>query len=282
MDNMDSQKTIKFKQNKNKKKTNKQKKRAPKNKAVIISDLQETKVDALNTTTRLPALIMIDTSQSMKGCEDSIRDAVMSVYREINNNRVAKNATEIGVVTFSNIINVIVNLQEVYNQKNIEKKLKIDINSMTLMGLALQQGLAMLHDRHQEYIKNAIRCYAPVLFVISDGNSFCSDLTLQVAEENAMREAKDTIKDLVRKNELVVIFFEIGQDINHKNAIEITGCEDDRRVIHLSYSSDAARNEVISEVFRLTSSMMINLSDSSGNRMRIDNIIKEIKKKHGN
>ena len=279
---MDNENRTKSVENKNPKKKNRKKRKEPRNKAMVFKDVNQTKVDVMNTATRLPALIMIDTSHSMTGCEEIIKNSVMSVYNEINANGGAKNAVETGVITFSDIINVLVNIQEVYKQEDIESKLNITTSGMTLMGLALEKGLSIINERRQSYInsKGAIRCYAPVLFVISDGNSFCSDLTLQVAEENAMANATKTIKELVGKNELVVIFFEIGENTNHKNAVTITGCDDDKRVIHLMYTSEQERNKVISEVFHLTSSMMINLSGTSGNSRNIDNIIKEIKEKY--
>jgi len=196
----------------------------------------EAKVEIMNAEKRLPAVLLVDTSGSMRSYKSLLKDSVEGVYDSILSNRKASNVIELGVMTFKSEIQVLEKLREIKLQKSKGKNLDFECNGVTLTGLAVKAALAHLRAREVAYeeAKPAVHHYAPILFFISDGNLECYDGAVKSQEERARRESIAYIKHEVEKNRLIVISVEVGDYCDHSLVTQLTGLNDDKHICKLN------------------------------------------------
>ena len=196
----------------------------------------EAKVNILNQEKRLPTILLVDTSGSMRSYKSLLKDSVEGVYDSIFSNRKASNVIELGVMTFNSEIQVLEKLREIKLQKSKGKNLDFECNGVTLTGLAVKAALAHLRAREVAYeeARPAVHHYAPILFFISDGKPECYDDAVKPQEERARRGSIAYIRKVVAANQLVVISVEVGDYCDHSLMTQLTGLNDDKRVCKLN------------------------------------------------
>lgn len=155
--------------------------------------------DALieNPTARVPVILCLDTSYSMKG--DPIRelaDGVKRFYEAVFDDEIARYAAEIGVVTFGRGgVKRAVDLGPVER----EPRLEIQAGGRTPMGEAVCEALDILEARKRQYQKTGVDYYQPWLVLMTDSRP-----------NDDTREAIRRISDMVRERKLTVFPIGIG------------------------------------------------------------------------
>ncbi len=195
----------------------------------------EATVDQMNTEKRLPSILLVDTSRSMRLYKNLLKESVEGVYDAILRDRKASNVTELGVMTFNSEIQILEKMREIKKQKEKGRNLDFECEGIGLTGLAMKAALAHLEARKETY-RNArpmIRHYAPILFFISDGKPECFDDAVKPQEDRARQQCIAYIRKQVAENRLVVVSVEIGDHCGHALMAELTGLPDDRHVIQL-------------------------------------------------
>ncbi len=240
----------------------------------IIDDEKLPGVDINSAQRRLPSIILIDSSASMSKYSDIVKKSIISIYNEILDNPVASRAVELGIITFNETTKIQQPICEIYRQKRKGHNLQFECEGQTLTGFAVNEALNQLELRKKEHInaKSGVRSYAPLLFIISDGAPFCAVPEVQRENMKLLDEACKEIKEKVSSDSLRVVCFEIGERCSHDIMQKLTGTDDSRRVIHISGESDSISE--ISEVFSITSSMIVSQSNGEDFNENIGSIKK--------
>lgn len=241
-----------------------------------LSEFGEKKVNRLNQSKRLPAIILVDTSGSMSDYEALLKKAVESLYDEILSDRTACNATELAVLTFNSEIEILEKMREVKLQESKGRDLNFHCDGVTLTGLALKAAINQLESRKNVYnrSKPAVRYFPPILFLLSDGYPYCgknAPMQIQSQEEAAMRFSKQYIRQEVSANHMVVISVEVGNGCDHDLMKALTGLDDDRHVLKVNDSAELAN------FFKFTSSVIIKSSTGTIKNLN-DMSIEDMKK----
>ncbi len=228
-------------------------------------------VDLLVPNTRMPALILMDTSGSMQGNEEAMQDAIEQLYERLFENNYSRSCAEVGIMSFNEIIEVLAPMREINPATNNGKGLRINCRLQTLTGLALAAALDHLERRTAVYRDNDMRYNSPILFFFSDGIPYVSRKKTAQEDMEALAEVLEKIRELVERNLLVVIAYELGNDCDHELMTRITGLPDDRHVRKFSRTKDD-----MADLFKVTSSMIISSSRRGtfdANSMSIDEIL---------
>lgn len=220
--------------------------------------LREESVDFRNTTRRTLAYIMVDTSGSLSGYEEVMKEAVTDLYQTILNNGDAAQSVELGVLTFDSNVTILQPPCEILRQEAAGRNFDFKCEGATYTGLALQAALDQIDQRLNAYNAQVprIQYNAPVLFLLTDGRPECYDDNVKPLENQAMTDSLKKIRDRVGANQLSVIAVEIGENCDHALLRQLTGLDDDRHVYKVSEKSR------LSEAFRFTSSLIIHASQS--------------------
>lgn len=152
-----------------------------------------------NPTARVPVILCLDISYSMKG--DPIRelaDGVKRFYEAVFDDEIARYAAEIGVVTFGHG-----GVQRAADFGPVERepRLEIQAGGRTPMGEAVCEALDMLKDRKRQYQKTGVDYHQPWLVLMTDSRP-----------NDDTREAIWRISDMVRERKLTVFPIGIGSD----------------------------------------------------------------------
>ena len=216
----------------------------------------EKKVVALNQRRRLPAVFLVDTSGSMSKYEDLLKHSVESLYDAILKDREASSAAELAVLSFSSDIEILERMREIKAQEARGRNLNCHCEGETLTGLALKTAITQLEGRKKVYMSStpAIRSYAPIIFLISDGKPECYNAAVKVQEDEAMRFSKEYIRREVAANRLVVVSVEVGDNCDHALMRELTGLGTDKHVAKVNNATELAN------FFKVTSSLIISSS----------------------
>ena len=121
---------------------------------------------AENREPRCPCVLLIDTSDSMKG--DSIAQVnkgFAELLSTLNSDDLASLRVELGVITFGGTPKVVQALDSV---DRIELQ-EFSVSGNTPMGEAIRQGFAMLDECKAMYKANGVPYYRPWMFLLTDG-----------------------------------------------------------------------------------------------------------------
>src|SRR4029077_15918558 len=121
---------------------------------------------AENPEPRVPCVLILDTSQSMRGSRINELNAGLKVYKEeLMNDPLASKRVEVAIVTFGGEVN-----------KALEFVTAINFTPPTLtaggntpLGAAITRGLDMIEERKTTYREHGIAYYRPWAFLITDG-----------------------------------------------------------------------------------------------------------------
>jgi uncharacterized protein YegL len=120
---------------------------------------------AENTEPRCPCLLLLDTSGSMGG--DPIRElneGLQQLQQELQADSLAAKRVEIAIITFGPP-----KIEMDYTSCQNFFAPQLVASGDTPTGQAIEQGLALLKERKQQYKTNGISYYRPWIFLMTDG-----------------------------------------------------------------------------------------------------------------
>ncbi len=158
-----------------------------------------------NPTTRVPVVLCLDVSASMTidGRIDQLNKGVQEFFRSVSDDKIAKWAAEICIVTFNNEATKLVDFNYVDKQKEAFEALKLKASGNTAMGAAVELSLSLLDQRKAEYRKKGIDYWQPWLVLMTDGQ----------ATDNIDKAAEQCSK-LVDEGKLVIFPLALGRGAN--------------------------------------------------------------------
>lgn len=171
-----------------------------------IASVNVTEKDLLdNPTTRVPVVLCLDVSASMTidGRIDQLNKGVQEFFRSVSEDKIAKWAAEICIVTFSNEATKLVDFNYVEKQKEAFDALELKAGGNTAMGAAVELSLSLLDQRKEEYRKKGIDYWQPWLVLMTDGQ----------ATDNIDKAAEKCSK-LVDDGKLVIFPLALGRGAN--------------------------------------------------------------------
>lgn len=154
-----------------------------------------------NPSPRIPICLCIDTSRSMShyGRIESIKEGILNLYNELNNDFQLSNSAEIAIVTFDNEAEILENFETV-SEKNLPD---FKISGNTALGKGVNLSLDILEQRKNLYKENGIDYYQPWLIIMTDGASYGEPKYI-------LKQAQDRTFRLEYSKKLVVIPISIG------------------------------------------------------------------------
>lgn len=118
-----------------------------------------------NPEPRCPCLLLLDVSGSMQGSKiRELNGGLRAFEEELKADSLSAKRVEVGIITFGpvSVAQAFVGAQQ-FNSPLLE------VQGNTPMGEAIEQGIAMLRQRKQQYREAGINYYRPWIFMITDG-----------------------------------------------------------------------------------------------------------------
>lgn len=192
-----------------------------------------------NPTARVPICLCLDTSYSMGAVVDTenvretgktltkdgqtwtlveggtariekLKAGVEKFYESIRNDKLAKYAAEISIVTFDDTARCVLDFANIERQTELPELVP---DGETAMGEGVNLALDLLENRKKEYSEAGVDYYQPWLVLMTDGYSTGSD--------SEFKRAKERIKKLVDEKKLTVFPIGISEeaDLNTLNEL---------------------------------------------------------------
>lgn len=118
-----------------------------------------------NPEPRCPCLLLLDTSGSMSGAPiGELNNGLITLKNELVSDQLARKRVELAIITFGPV-----NIVSTFHTVENFLPPSLQASGDTPMGAAIQQGLAILKNRKEEYRRNGISFYRPWVFLITDG-----------------------------------------------------------------------------------------------------------------
>lgn len=118
-----------------------------------------------NPEPRCPCLLLLDVSASMTGRPlEELNIGIQAFEEELKSDNLAAKRVEVAIITFGPA-GIVSDFQsaESFSAPHLEAQ------GATPMGEAIEQGIALLRDRKQQYREAGITPYRPWIFLITDG-----------------------------------------------------------------------------------------------------------------
>ena len=197
-----------------------------------------------NREPRCPCVLLIDTSDSMKG--DSIAQVnkgFETLLSTLNDDELASLRVELGVITFGGTPKVVQALDSI---DRIELQ-DFSASGNTPMGEAIRQGFTMLDECKARYKANGVPYYRPWMFLLTDG---------QPTDE--WKKAAAMVHEQERGKH--VAFFAVGVDNANMEILKEISVREPRRL----------KDEKYEEMFEWLSASLSTVADSNpGDDIRI-------------
>lgn len=121
---------------------------------------------AVNPEPRLPCILLLDVSESMKGKPIAELNEGIRVYQnELLADPLASKRVEVAIVTFGGDVKTVCD----FTTAELFQPPMLSVYGNTPMGSAIHQGLAMINLRKRAYRDNGIAYFRPWIFLLTDG-----------------------------------------------------------------------------------------------------------------
>lgn len=172
-----------------------------------------------NPTPRCPCLLVLDTSASMEG--DSIAElnrGVQTFLREIAAHTRARDAVEVGVITFGSTVTEVLDFTS--PEDAVLEPLTTD--GRTAMGAAVRRAIRRLRERRERYKAAGVSSYVPWLVLMTDGKPTDPD----------WEDAAQELRQIGEQRKLVVFGVGIGASCDFDDLARF--CPADRPPLRLA------------------------------------------------
>jgi uncharacterized protein YegL len=157
--------------------------------------------DTVDNTTKVPVVMLLDVSASMYGeAIKELNSSVQTFIEVLGDDDYARTSVELSIVTFSTNINVIHDysfVDDIYFENDLE------VENNTNMGKAVNYALDSIQSKLKEYNKDGILYKAPLLLIITDGES-----------SDDIKSASNRSADLITKKKLTFMGIGVGKNVN--------------------------------------------------------------------
>ena len=196
-----------------------------------LCDLGEKKLNNLNSPKRIPIFFLIDNSSSMSMMADKISNTVNRIISTLYKDKQVQISADIYILTFNGRVTIL------NDQSPISKnyKLDIDYNGVSFLGLGLKTVLDFIETKKIQYKQSTptIKFHIPILFVFSDGYSYCDDKSFCFEDQMRLNYSVNKLHKLVSLGRLCVFSFAIGKEYDKEVIRNITGLEDYSHVFRI-------------------------------------------------
>jgi uncharacterized protein YegL len=121
---------------------------------------------AVNPEPRLPCVLLLDVSESMKGKPIAELNEGLRLYKdELVADSLASKRVEVAVVTFGGEVQTVCDFT---TTETFHPPL-LTVHGNTPLGAAINHGLALIEQRKKAYRDNGIAYFRPWVFLITDG-----------------------------------------------------------------------------------------------------------------
>lgn len=123
-----------------------------------------------NPTTRVPVVLCLDTSASMRGEKIAeLNKGVSQFFNAVLDDDIAKYSVELCIITFSSTASKILDFANIERQVDAFKNISLVASGTTAMGSAVNMALDMLENRKREYQDKGVDYWQPWLVLMTDG-----------------------------------------------------------------------------------------------------------------
>jgi uncharacterized protein YegL len=121
---------------------------------------------AVNPEPRLPCVLLLDVSESMKGKPIQELNEGLKVYKsELDADPLAAKRVEVSIVTFGGEVQTVCG----FTTTESFQPPTLSVRGNTPMGAAINQAIALIGQRKLAYRDNGIAYFRPWIFLITDG-----------------------------------------------------------------------------------------------------------------
>lgn len=125
-------------------------------------------IDVMNPAPRIPVVLVLDTSGSMKGEPiKELNSALQKFIKDVSNDEAASTSVELEIIPMTESAEPLVEFSPVWQIH--EKQIDLTAGHGTYIGKALQRTLEDLNTRVELYQSNGITYYMPWVFMMTDG-----------------------------------------------------------------------------------------------------------------
>ena len=193
-------------------------------------------VDLSNASRRLPVVLCLDVSGSMREYVSDFEEGLKLFLKECRNDLNAKYSCEVLILTFSETITVVQHFDTI---DNITKKgiptYDLDAGDYSATGEAVRLGLELLDERWRELKHQGVSLYMPWLVVISDGYPEGSNAQETVERMDRLDEVSQELAKRIANRKLTTFSIGMGK-CNNKDVMD--NLSPSRSSVHLQSYSD--------------------------------------------
>ena len=195
-------------------------------------------VDQNNASRRLPVIICLDVSGSMRNNVNDLEEGLKLFLKECRDDQNAKYSCEVLILTFSETITVIQHFDTIENiTKNGIPSYGLAANGYTATGEAVRLGLELLDERWKELKHQGVSRYMPWLVVMSDGYPEGSSAQVTAERMAVLDEVSQELAKRVRHKTLSTFSIGIGKFNNEKVMDKLSP---GRKSVHLQSYADGS------------------------------------------
>ncbi len=165
----------------------------------------------LNTSSRVPVCLCIDTSGSMNQKDETnvsrinrVKAGIKRLYQDMEENDMTRYSAEIAIVGFSTTPYVVQDFKTIDMLET--RDVKLETHNKGDLGKGVLKALELLQKRKEMYKQNGIDYYQPWLIIMTDGRP--------TGDENVMQDlkrAQEQVLQLEKDKKLTVITIFIGR-----------------------------------------------------------------------
>lgn len=157
-----------------------------------------------NPTTRVPVVLCLDTSASMRGEKiNELNSGVKQFFNAVISDDIAKYSVELCIVTFSTTATKILDFTNIERQVASFKNMKLVASGNTAMGAAVTKSLELLEERKKEYQDKGVDYWQPWLVLMTDGQP-----------TDDISTAAKNVTEMVNSKKLTIFPIGIGDGAN--------------------------------------------------------------------